>query len=172
MNFLMVFLKKQWLRLLLFLIFPAAFCGCTAQAPTEGYTVMFESTPKLTRTGITYNGQQIGSVLSTETGPGDIAKMTVALDDDFIGQTGYAIVFCARRGGLEVERLRTVGDPMRQDDIFYGFASGSGLTWFKIKTIVGNRVRAVRKEAQKLHRRFESAPRKMSFLKTCTSATA
>ena len=97
--------------------------------------------------------------MSAETGQGGIAKLTVALNSDFVQQNGYTFILCARNGRLEVEKLRSTGEPMDSKDIVYGFTSGSAVAWFKIKTLVRNRLHEARKQAERLYRRFQPLAR-------------
>jgi hypothetical protein len=130
--------------------------GCTSQSDLQdGIAVMFDRMPDIMDIDtVYYNGIKVGDIHSIAAGAGNVVKMMVSLDDEFTRYTGDNIALYPRRGRLEIEKLMAVGQPVQKGDLLSGFSTRVGLNWFKIKTLISDRILAAKHRAWNLHNLF------------------
>lgn len=134
--------------------------GCSVQStsrPAEGYYVMFDRLPELFDDAIYYGGAKVGTILSRATGKMGGAQMTITLEEGFAGKIGNAVVFYVTQGHLEVEPLLYGAGLLQKGTVLCGFASKTGLLWFKFKTLLTDRSSAAKARALTLKERFSGS---------------
>jgi hypothetical protein len=122
------------------------------ESAESGNMIIFDDTPKLTSDLIYYADREIGKILATDEGNKKVVKITAQLDDAFLQEMGNNIAFYPDHGRLNATRLQAVGEPLPKDAIFCGFSSKIMLGWFKLKTILDNRISAANRRALSLYR--------------------
>ncbi len=128
--------------------------GCQPSGQNDGIHIMFEKTPHIVTDEVYWHGQPIGTISDTQVGPYDVTRVTLRLDPQFRKQAGHHWAFYAQGGRLVADRLATSGDTVDPGDHVCGFASKAALNWFKIKTLLNNRVATAKRRADNLSRRF------------------
>lgn len=129
---------------------------CTPNKTAGGVIVFFENMPNLQDSQVYYKGDLVGTVQSSSIGGFRVARLVVTLKDDFLRETGNNLAFFVRYGRLEVIRLSSVGRPLGEKTPLSGFNSSMDLNWFKIKTLIGDRISAAEKRARYLEQRFSA----------------
>jgi len=145
---------RFWVGFLITFLVSVLAAGCASKEQQTGYPVLFEDPPNLYDDGVYDSGQRVGSIVSKEMGATGITRLVITLSSDFLNETGNNFALCAHAGRLEVDKLHTFGEPLSQDALICGFTSKSELTWFKLKTLLNDRVRAAQKRAKALQARL------------------
>ena len=128
--------------------------SCSPNNHQDGYSVYFETMPNLQDNQVRYNGKTVGTVVSSATGGFRVAKLIVALNEGFAQEAGKNLAFFVRYGSLEATKLSSFGQPLDNETPLCGFNSSMELNWFKIKTLIGDRIAAAEKRAGYLSHRF------------------
>ncbi len=115
---------------------------------------MFEENPHINGDNVYWHGQTIGSIAGAQVGYNAITKVTVRLDAPFKQQAGHNWAFYVHRGRLMADRLSITGDTVTAGDYICGFSSKAALNWFKVKTLLKDRVSNAMRRADSLQRRF------------------
>lgn len=123
------------------------------ESDDTGYMILFDDSPDIQSEKIYYVGREIGQIMSTDQGARDIIRIKAQLDEDFLQEMGNNMVFYPDHGRLTATRLQTVGEPLPKDAILCGFSSRITLGWFKLKTMLENRISAANRRAQSLYRK-------------------
>jgi hypothetical protein len=118
----------------------------------NGYTIIFDDMPKISSDLIFYANREIGKIITKDEGAKKVVRITAQLDDDFLLEMGNNIAFYPDYGRLNATRLQAVGKPLPDDAIFCGFSSKLSLSWFKLKTLLENRISAANRRALNLYR--------------------
>jgi len=129
--------------------------GCSPMvSDQEGIDVMFEGNPRIFKQDVLYHGQVIGQILNQKAGNGSVYKVTIRLVPRYEKEAGKHWVFYADKGGLHASRISTTGRPLTVGDKICGFGSKAALNWFKLKTLLTDRVYKANQIAATLSRRF------------------
>lgn len=123
--------------------------GCAPQSKQDGYTVLFDGMVNITDEAIFFRGADVGRVLSSEEN-GGVTRVTVTLSPDLVTEAGNTIALYAYAGRLEVTRLQRMGQALEKEDLICGFVSKGELNWFKIKTLLNDRISAAKKRVAAL----------------------
>ncbi len=138
------------------LIVLAGVTGCQETAG-DGIHVMFKGVPKIHDTEVYHRGRVVGSVLEQSTVEGGTSMVTIRVSPDYKKHAGHHWAFYVDMGRLTAGRLNSSGSPLKPGDRVCGFHSKSALNWFKVKTLLGDRISAAGRRAEKLHRRFNQS---------------
>ncbi len=130
--------------------------NCAPNTKAGGVTVFFENMPNLQDNQVYYKGDLVGTVQSFSIGGFRVARLVVTLKDDFLRETGNNLAFFVRYGRLEAIKLSSIGQPLGEKTPLSGFNSSMDLNWFKIKTLIGDRISAAEKRARYLEQRFSA----------------
>ena len=128
--------------------------GCAPQGKQEGYAVLFDGMVNIYEDAIYFNGNEVGRVLTKEVGGAGTTKLTVALSPELVAGTGNNLALYAHAGRLEATTLQRMGQALEKDAPLCGFISKSELNWFKIKTLLNDRINAAKKRAAALQAQF------------------
>ena len=129
--------------------------GCSPMvASQEGIDVMFEGNPRIYKQDVYYRGQVIGQILNQEEGNGSVYKVSIRLVPEYDKEAGKHWVFYADNGGLNASKISAGGQPLTKGDKICGFSSKAALNWFKLKTLLSDRVYKANQIAGALSRRF------------------
>ena len=115
---------------------------------------MFEGNPRIYKQDVYFRGRTIGQILDQKVGGGSVYKITIRLLPEFARTAGKNWVFFADHGRLHASRISATGQPLAAGDKACGFSSKAGLTWFKFKTLLNDRVYKANQKAENLSRRF------------------
>ena len=129
--------------------------GCAPQPSQKaGQAVLFDGLVNLFDNGIYYRGTQIGSIQTTEAGKGNVTRVNIAISPEFAASMGDHIAFYVDGGRLEAAQLQTFGTPLEPGAPLCGFVSKAEFNWFKLKTLLYDRVGAARQRALALQARM------------------
>jgi hypothetical protein len=143
-----------WGALGLALVF-LALGGCNSSgSPREGIHVMFEGVPGIYKQEVLYFGQTVGQVLDQKAGQGSIYRVTIRLAPEFGNAAGTQWAFYVDNGVLNAAPLGGSGRQLAAGDAVCGFGSKAALNWFKVKTLLTDRVYKASQKAESLSRRF------------------
>ena len=145
---------RLWVGFLVTLLVYVVATGCAPKDKQDGYAVLFDGQIHLYDDGVYYTGNQVGSIQSKQAGEGGITRLTIALSPDFVADTGNNLALYVHAGRLEVAKLQTLGQVLEKDALLCGFVSKSELTWFKIKTLLNDRIKAAQIRAAALQARL------------------
>jgi hypothetical protein len=130
--------------------------GCSPSASTqEGINVLFEDNPRLHKQEVYYSGKVIGQILDQLSGNGSVHKVTVRLNPDYAKEAGRHWVFYAENGRLHAAKIYASGQALDTGDKTCGFSSKASYNWFKLKTLLSDRVYKATQKAEALSRRFD-----------------
>ena len=127
--------------------------GCDTSRQS-GIHVMFENNPHIVSDHVYWHGQIIGSITDIQNGNHAITKVTVRLEPEFSQHAGHHWAFYIDRGRLMPHRLSINGEAVSSGDHLCGFSSKAALNWFKVKTLLRDRVANAMRRADSLQRRF------------------
>lgn len=131
--------------------------GCSLSGnEKDAIQVMFDGKPQIYSQNVFYMGQSIGAVTEQASSGGSVFRVSVRLEPEFEKTFGRHWVFYVDNGSLQAARIHGSGKPMESGDAVCGFRSNAALTWFKVKTLLNDRVYKATREAQSLARRFGS----------------
>ena len=131
------------------------FAGCNPMASSrQGLDVMFESPPGICNQEVYYHGRTIGRILDQKTGRGSVHKVTIQLSPEHNNKSGTNWVFYVDNGRLTAFRIAAFDNPLAQSGNLCGFSSKAALNWFRVKTMLTNRVYKARQIADTLTRQF------------------
>ena len=145
--------KRVVQMLIIQLILAFAF-GCQGVDSREGFHVMFKGVPKIYHTQVYHRSQIIGSIQSTEAINSGTSMVTIRIDPEFQQYAGQHWAFYVQSGRLTAGKLNSSGQPFQAGDPMCGFLSKSAFNWFKVKTLLSDRISQAGRRAEKLHRRF------------------
>ena len=116
--------------------------------------VMFADNPRVYKENIYYQGVAIGQIIGQTAGHGSVYKVTVRLVPEYRKEAGRHWVFYADNGALNASKISPAGQPLGAGDKVCGFDSKAALNWFKLKTLLSDRVYKANRMANELSRRF------------------
>ena len=145
---------RFWVGFAITLLVSVLAVGCASKDQQAGYAAVFEDAPNLYDDGVYDSGHRVGNIFAKETGATGETRLMITLSPEFLNETGNNFVLYAHAGRLEVDKLHAFGEPLSQDALICGFTSKSKLTWFKLKTLLNDRVRAAQKRAKVLQARI------------------
>jgi hypothetical protein len=128
--------------------------SCQSANEKEGIHVMFDGTPKIYHSQVFYQGQVVGQIQDQQIGNGSVTKVTIRIDPQFEQYSGRHWAFYADSGRLMAGKLVSSGEPMESGDRVCGFRSKAAFHWFKVKTLLSDRVSKAERQADKLFRKF------------------
>lgn len=129
--------------------------GCDSMtSEPKGIEVMFAGNPRINKEKVYYQGIVVGQILNQATGKGSIHKITVQLVPAYQKEAGQHWVFYADNGSLNVSRISPAGQALGAGDKVCGFGSKAALNWFKLKTLLTDRVYKANRIADERSRRF------------------
>lgn len=129
--------------------------GCNPSgSDQQGIHVLFESNPRLYQPDVYYFGQVVGQVIDQKQGAGTAYRVTVRLKPEYGKEASTNWVFYADNGSLNVARLSGPGRPLNPGDNICGFGSKAALNWFKLKTLLTDRIYKATQKAKSLSRQF------------------
>lgn len=129
------------------------FIGCQFSGG-DGIHVMFKGVPKIHHNEVYHRGRVVGSILEQVTGNNGASKVTIRIDPDYREQAGNHWAFYVDMGRLTAGRLNRSGKPLQPGDLICGFQSKAAFNWFKVKTLLSDRISEAERRAEKLHLRF------------------
>lgn len=144
-------------RVILFVLISFALIGlsgCQGTDKSDGLRVMFASSPKIYYSEVYHRGRIIGAINSTDTTPGGTSMVTIRIAPEYEKYAGRHWAFYVDRGRLTAGKLNSSGQPVRSGDRLCGFLSKSAFNWFKVKTLLSDRISQAGRRAEKLHHRF------------------
>lgn len=145
---------RLWSAIALVIIF-CGLMGCSPMTSSqEGIDVLFEANPRIYKQDVYYRGQTIGQVLNQEAGAGSAYKVTIRLLPEYGRAAGKHWVFYASNGSLNASMISASGQRLAAGDKTCGFGSKAALNWFKLKTLLTDRVYKANQKAEALSRRF------------------
>ncbi len=129
--------------------------GCAPQPSQKaGQVVLFDGMINVFDDGIYHRGSRIGSIQATETGPGNVTRVQIAISPEFAPSMGDHVAFYVDGGHLEAVLLQPFGAPLAPSAPLCGFGSKVDFNWFKFKTLLNDRVGAARQRALMLQTRM------------------
>lgn len=145
---------RPWVAMLL-VLFLTGLSACGPMASDHnGIEVLFDGNPRIYKENVYYQGVVVGQIVNQTAGKGMVYKMTVQLAPEYQKAAGKHWVFYADNGGLNVSRISPAGQPLNNGDKICGFGSKAALNWFKLKTLLTDRVYKANRIADELARRF------------------
>ena len=145
---------RLWSAVALMVIF-IGLIGCNPMTSRqEGINVMFEDNPRIYKQDVYYHGKTVGHVLNQTAGGGSVYKVTIRLLPEYGKEAGRHWVFYADNGALNASRISAAGQPLTAGDKACGFGSKAAFNWFKLKTLLSDRVYKANQKAEALYRRF------------------
>jgi len=145
---------RLWVGFTMTLLIVALTVGCAPQGKQDGYAVLFDGMVNIFEDGIYFNGKEVGGVLSKVENTSGVTTLSVSLSPEFVAEIGNNIAFYAHAGRLEATRLQRMGQALKKGEPLCGFISKSELNWFKIKTLLNDRINAAKKRAATLQARL------------------
>lgn len=131
--------------------------GCQNADDQEGIHVMFEGTPKIYHPGVVFHGLIIGEIQDQQLGRGRVSKITIRIDPQFFPYAGRHWAFYVENGRLKAGKINNTGNSIKAGDLVCGFTSKAAFTWFKIKTLLNNRIAKANRRANKLYMQFQQS---------------
>lgn len=131
--------------------------GCSASEkpnPKGGVGVLFDNVPLLFDAGVYHLGSQVGEIVTTTNGVAGVTKLVVTLQPEFAAREGGNLAFYAHAGRLEAVTLANMGRPLENGAVLSGFTSKAGLYWFRLKTLLSDRVSSASRRAEQLNQRL------------------
>ena len=104
------------------------------QAP-EVYWVMFDAPVNIFEGRLFHNGEAIGEIQSTETGPTLVTRLSVTIAPEYRDTITSGTVFVLTAGRLTADQLDRLGAPVAPGGVLMGFASKGAFFWFKTRTL-------------------------------------
>lgn len=135
----------------------AGVIGCQNTGGGDGIHVMFKGVPKIQTTDVYHNGRVVGSILEQSTVKGGASMVKIRISPDYKRHAGTHWAFYTDMGRLTAGRLNSSGSPLTPGDRVCGFHSKAALNWFKVKTLLSNRISEAGRRAEKLYRRFNQS---------------
>lgn len=133
----------------------AGLVGCSPMSSSQnGIDVMFEGRPRIYKQEIFYQGRSIGQILNQKAGNGSVYKVSIQLTPEYGKEIGKHWVFYVDNGALNASRIAPTGQPLTAGDKTCGFNTKASLNWFKLKTLLTDRVYKASQKAEVLSRRF------------------
>ncbi|MEJ2158467.1 MAG: hypothetical protein P8X96_24345 [Desulfobacteraceae bacterium] len=145
--------KRQVVLVIITLMVFAGIVGCQPSGG-EGIHVMFKGVPKIHHTEVYHNGRVVGSILEQATDSNGASQVTIRIDPEFRPYAGHHWAFYVDMGRLTAGRLNSSGEPLQPGDLMCGFHSKAAFNWFKVKTLLRDRIAEAGRRAEKLHFRF------------------
>lgn len=139
---------------MVFLMAMAAMTGCQNIAGGEGIHVMFRGIPKIHHPDVFYHGRVVGSILEQPSVNGGATKVTIRISPEYREHAGHHWAFYVDMGRLTAGRLSSSGEPIAAGDTMCGFQTKTAFNWFKVKTLLSDRIAEAGRKAERLHRRF------------------
>ena len=128
--------------------------GCQNTTGGEGIHVMFKRAPKIHHSEVYHRGRVVGTILEQASVHDGASRVTIRIAPDYRQYAGHHWAFYMDTGRLTAGRLKSSGHPMQPGDRMCGFHSKAAFNWFKVKTLLGDRIAEAGRRAEKLHRRF------------------
>ena len=128
--------------------------GCQPSGGKGGIHIMFEDSPNIVDERVYWHSQTIGSISGILNGQTAITKVIVKLDSRYKDLAGHNWAFYVDRGRLMADRHSMTGKKVASGEPVCGFSSKAGLRWFKVKTLLKDRVANAMRRADSLQRRF------------------
>jgi hypothetical protein len=145
---------RRWIAIVLAMA-GIGLAGCNPMNHSrQGQGVMFESPPRIYKQEIYYRGRTIGQILDQKTGQGSVHKVTIQLSPEYIEMADSNWVFYVDDGRLTAFRIAAFGNSPANGDYLCGFGSKAALNWFRLKTLLINRIHKARQIADARARRF------------------
>jgi hypothetical protein len=138
------------------MVFASVF-GCQMNSGDQGIHVMFKGVPRIDQKEVYYNGRVVGSILEQSADHNGASKVTIRIDPDYRQYAGHHWAFYPQMGRLTAARMKTAGPPLQPGDIMCGFQSKSAFNWFKLKTLLSNRISEAGRRAEKLNLQFSQS---------------
>jgi hypothetical protein len=145
---------RRWIAIVLAMVV-IGLAGCNPMTSSrQGRGVMFESPPRIYKQEVYYKGLPIGRILDQKTGHGSVHKVTIQLSSEHIDKADSNWVFYVDNGRLTAFQIAAFGNPPSQGDNLCGFGSKTALNWFRLTTLLTNRIHKARQIADTRTRRF------------------
>ena len=132
----------------------AGIFGCQSTDRSDALHVMFKSAPKIYHSEVYHRGRIVGAIQAVDTTSGGTSMATIRIDSGFQQHAGRHWAFYVDSGRLTAGKLNSSGIPLKPGDRLCGFLTKSAFNWFKVKTLLGDRISQAGRRAEKLHRRF------------------
>ena len=142
-------MKRFNVMVLTLVVVITAVMGCQPHVPgsNDGYSVMFEGTPRLNTPLVYHRGVQIGEIVSARAGFGNVTELKVRLNGEHQDLMTEDAVFYPAAGHLEYNRLSPAGDPLENGAPVLGFSSRLSYAWYRVKTALSSRKAAEKARA-------------------------
>ena len=128
--------------------------GCNLSSQDPVYHVMFEDPPRLFDSGVYFQGERIGEIVSRETGDSMVHKVTISVSEPYRERIQSRTVSFVSSGMLQYASLAAFGDPLPLGSPVLGFRSKGALLAFRLSNLMQPLPTAAGQEAARL---FEKA---------------
>lgn len=138
------------------LILITACSGPAKQSPSPkgGVAVLFDGVALLSDQKVYFYGSPVGEIVGPANNAMGVTKLVVRLQPEFAAREGCNLAFYVNAGRLEAATLTSLGRSLESDTLLSGFTSKSGLQWFKLKTLLSDRINSAGQRAEELNRRL------------------
>ncbi|MFC1828810.1 hypothetical protein ACFL0O_04275 [Thermodesulfobacteriota bacterium] len=131
-------------------------CGCSPKESNVFY-VMFEDKPEITNSTVSFNGAEMGKIVSQKLGFDNICEVSVTINNEHVKNMKDNVVFCVSNGRLEYHTFTGSGALLANEAPVLGFSSNLSLSWFKVKNTLNNLPMEASKNACELHEKIRWA---------------
>jgi len=125
--------------------------GCMTSSQDQVYSVMFEETPRLFDAGVYFQGERIGEILSNQSGPALVHKVTISVPESVRQMVKTSTAFIVSAGRLNLIQLAPHGELLPLGSAVLGFQSRGALIAFRLKNLMQPLPTAALQEAARLH---------------------
>jgi len=148
---------KKVISSILVLLWVSLCSSCQPSQSQEGIHVMFEGEPKIYHPEVFFHGRAVGEIQAKVMGNGFVSRITIHIDPQYEQYAGRHWVFYVDNGRLTAGRINGTGEPIRAGDRVCGFQSKAAFQWFKVKTLLSDRISTANRRADKLFQRFSQS---------------
>lgn len=150
--------KMKWIAWMAIAVaMVAGVAGCQNTSGDGGIQVMFSGVPKIHHPDVYHHGRVVGSILEQSTVKSGASMVTIRITSDYKQHAGHHWAFYVDMGRLTAGKLNSSGHPVNAGDRMCGFQSKAAFNWFKVKTLLSDRVAKAGRRAEKLYRRFNQS---------------
>jgi hypothetical protein len=125
--------------------------GCMTSSQDQVYSVMFEEAPRLFDAGVYFQGDRIGEILSSQSGPALVHKVTISVPESSRQMVQTCTAFVVSAGRLNLIQLAAHGEPLPLGSAVLGFPGRGALIAFRLKNLMQPLPTAAKQEALRLH---------------------
>jgi len=124
--------------------------GCMTSSKDPVYFVMFQEAPRLFDGGVYFQGERIGEILSNQSGPALVHKVTISVPESVLQMVKTSTAFIVSAGRLNLIQLAPHGESLPSGSAVLGFQSKAALISFRLKNLMQPLPAAAMQEAARL----------------------